>query len=58
MHIENPQVSIVMGSKSDLPIMKEAEDILQKLGIPYELTLVSAHRTPDRMFDFAKKAQS
>lgn len=58
MHIENPQVSIVMGSKSDLPIMKEAEDILQRLGIPYELTLVSAHRTPDRMFDFAKKAQS
>ncbi|MDG4944878.1 5-(carboxyamino)imidazole ribonucleotide mutase [Weeksellaceae bacterium KMM 9713] len=58
MHIENPLVSIVMGSKSDLPIMKEAEDILQRLGIPYELTLVSAHRTPDRMFDFAKKAQS
>lgn len=58
MHIENPMVSIVMGSKSDLPIMKEAEKTLQLLGIPYELTLVSAHRTPDRLVDFAKTAHT
>ncbi|MDO5655717.1 MAG: 5-(carboxyamino)imidazole ribonucleotide mutase [Flavobacteriaceae bacterium] len=49
-------VSIVMGSRSDLAVMKEAEEILQQLGIRYELTLVSAHRTPDRMFEYAKTA--
>lgn len=45
-----------MGSTSDLPIMKEAAEILKSFGIPYELTIVSAHRTPERMFDYAKSA--
>ncbi|MEL6717215.1 MAG: 5-(carboxyamino)imidazole ribonucleotide mutase [Bacteroidota bacterium] len=50
------QVSIIMGSDSDLPIMRQAADILKELGIAFELTVVSAHRTPERMFEFAKKA--
>lgn len=45
-----------MGSTSDLPIMKDAAEILKTFGIPYELTIVSAHRTPERMFDYAKSA--
>jgi 5-(carboxyamino)imidazole ribonucleotide mutase len=51
-------VSIIMGSQSDLPIMQQAADFLKSLEIPYELTVVSAHRTPERMFDFAKSAIS
>ncbi len=51
-----PQVSIIMGSDSDLPVMRQAADILKEFGVPFELTVVSAHRTPDRMFEFAKKA--
>jgi 5-(carboxyamino)imidazole ribonucleotide mutase len=51
-------ISIIMGSDSDLPIMKEAAEILQQFDIPYELTIVSAHRTPQRMFDFASTAKS
>lgn len=50
------KVGIIMGSQSDLSIMKEAGDVLKELGIDYELTVVSAHRTPDRMFDYAKTA--
>lgn len=46
-----------MGSDSDLPIMKEAAEILEELGISYELTIVSAHRTPDRMYKYAKSAK-
>ena len=46
-----------MGSQSDLPIMEQAADFLKNLGIPYELTVVSAHRTPERMFDYAQKAK-
>jgi len=46
-----------MGSDSDLPIMKEAVEILEELGISYELTIVSAHRTPDRMYKYAKSAK-
>jgi 5-(carboxyamino)imidazole ribonucleotide mutase len=49
-------VGIIMGSKSDLPIMQEAADVLQSLGIQFEITVVSAHRTPERMFDYAKSA--
>ena len=45
-----------MGSDSDLPVMKPAADFLESLNIPYELTIVSAHRTPDRMIDFAQNA--
>jgi 5-(carboxyamino)imidazole ribonucleotide mutase len=51
-------VSIIMGSDSDLPIMKQAADVLSELGVAFELTIVSAHRTPARMFDFAKTARS
>jgi 5-(carboxyamino)imidazole ribonucleotide mutase len=51
-----PQVGIIMGSSSDLTIMQAAADILKELGINYEISVVSAHRTPDRMFDYAKKA--
>ncbi|MEL7020015.1 MAG: 5-(carboxyamino)imidazole ribonucleotide mutase [Bacteroidota bacterium] len=50
-------ISIIMGSDSDLPIMRQAADILKTFDLPFELTIVSAHRTPDRMFDFAKQAQ-
>jgi 5-(carboxyamino)imidazole ribonucleotide mutase len=49
-------VSIIMGSRSDLETMREAVDTMTEFGIPYELTVVSAHRTPDRMFTFAKGA--
>ena len=45
-----------MGSDSDLPVMKDAASILDELNVPYELTVVSAHRTPERMYDFAKEA--
>ena len=45
-----------MGSDSDLPIMKQAAEVLTELNIPFELTIVSAHRTPERMFDYAKTA--
>ncbi len=51
-----PLVSIIMGSDSDLPVMNAAADILKELNIPYELTIVSAHRTPKRMFEFAEGA--
>lgn len=51
-----PLVGIIMGSDSDLPIMQEAADILEELNIPYELTIVSAHRTPERMYEYAKTA--
>jgi 5-(carboxyamino)imidazole ribonucleotide mutase len=51
------QVGIIMGSKSDLPIMSEAALVLEELGVGYELTVVSAHRTPDRMVDYAKTAK-
>jgi 5-(carboxyamino)imidazole ribonucleotide mutase len=50
------QVGIIMGSESDLKIMNEAADILRELGVGFELTVVSAHRTPDRMMDYAKQA--
>lgn len=50
-------VGIIMGSKSDLPIMSKAADELDRLGVQFEITVVSAHRTPDRMVDYAKTAQ-
>lgn len=49
-------ISIIMGSDSDLPVMRQAADVLKELEVPFELTIVSAHRTPDRMFEFAKTA--
>ena len=54
--MSKPIVSIVMGSDSDLPVMQQAADILTSFEIPFELDIVSAHRTPDKMMDFAKKA--
>jgi 5-(carboxyamino)imidazole ribonucleotide mutase len=49
-------VSIIMGSDSDLPVMQKAADILTELQVPFEMSIVSAHRTPERMFEFAKTA--
>ncbi len=49
-------VSIIMGSDSDLPIMREAAEVLEGMNIPLEVTVVSAHRTPDRLYTFAKGA--
>lgn len=51
-----PLVSIIMGSDSDLPVMQEAGKALEEFNIEYEITIVSAHRTPERMFEFAKNA--
>ncbi len=52
----NPLVGIIMGSDSDLPIMKEAALVLEEFGITFEITIVSAHRTPERMFNYAREA--
>ena len=52
----NVLVGIIMGSKSDLPVMQEAAKALDELGVGYEITVVSAHRTPKRMFDYANNA--
>ena len=50
------KVGIIMGSKSDLTVMKDAADTLQEFGIDFEVNIVSAHRTPEKMFNYAKKA--
>ncbi len=52
-----PQVGIIMGSQSDLPVMAEAAQFLEDMGIAFELTVVSAHRTPKRMIDYAESAR-
>ena len=52
-----PPVAIIMGSQSDWPTMKHAADILDALGVGYEARIISAHRTPDRMAEFAKSAK-
>jgi len=52
----SPLVAIIMGSDSDLDVMKEAAKILDEFAVPYELTVVSAHRTPERMYSFANEA--
>jgi len=54
----SPEVGIIMGSKSDLPVMQDAVDILALFGARVEVTIVSAHRTPQRMFDYAQNAAS
>ena len=51
-----PKVGLIMGSQSDWPTMKEAASILEELGVPYEARIVSAHRTPDRLWDYGKSA--
>jgi 5-(carboxyamino)imidazole ribonucleotide mutase len=50
------KVGIIMGSKSDLPVMQDAADMLKELGVDFEITVVSAHRTPKRMFEYAETA--
>jgi 5-(carboxyamino)imidazole ribonucleotide mutase len=54
--VKRPIVGIIMGSDSDLPAMKGAAEMLERFGVPYELTVVSAHRTPKRMADYAGSA--
>jgi 5-(carboxyamino)imidazole ribonucleotide mutase len=56
--MSKPQVGIIMGSQSDLAIMNDAAKILETLDIPFEISIVSAHRTPDKMFDYASTAVS
>ena len=51
------KVGIIMGSDSDLPVMKKAADFLDIMGIDYEITIVSAHRTPERLYNYAKTAK-
>ena len=51
------RVGIIMGSDSDLPVMQEAADILRELGVTHEMTIVSAHRTPARLYDYAETAR-
>ena len=50
------EVGIIMGSQSDWPTMREAAQVLDELGIPYEARIVSAHRTPDRLWDYGRAA--
>jgi len=56
--MSKPQVGIIMGSQSDLAVMNEAAKILESLNIPFEISIVSAHRTPDKMFEYASAAVS
>ncbi|GLR63323.1 5-(carboxyamino)imidazole ribonucleotide mutase [Marinospirillum insulare] len=53
-----PQVGVIMGSKSDWPTMERAAALLEELGVSYEVEVVSAHRTPDKLFTYAKGAQA
>src|SRR5262245_37191007 len=55
---EKPKVGIIMGSPTDWPTMKHAADVLAELGIPHETKVVSAHRTPQRLYDYAKGAKA
>lgn len=55
--MNGPKVGIIMGSDSDLNVMKEAAKVLEEFGVPYEITIVSAHRTPERMYEYAKSAR-
>ncbi len=52
----NPKAAVIMGSDSDLAVMQQAAEILHEFDVPYELTIVSAHRTPDRLFEYARTA--
>ena len=55
--MSDAQVGIIMGSKSDLKVMKQAGVVLKQFGVPFEITVVSAHRTPQRMMDYAVHAE-
>lgn len=54
---DNLMVGVAMGSESDLPVMEEAAEVLSGFGVPFEMRVLSAHRTPDAMHDYAKSAQ-
>src|SRR6201989_494725 len=54
--MSQPKIGIIMGSKSDLNVMQDAANVLKELGVAYEITVVSAHRTPERMFTYAREA--
>jgi 5-(carboxyamino)imidazole ribonucleotide mutase len=54
--VSNPLVGVIMGSESDLPVMQGAVDVLVDFGVPYEVRVVSAHRTPDVMYEYAHSA--
>ncbi len=54
----NPLVGIIMGSDSDLPVMQQAAEMLTEFGVPHEITIVSAHRTPQRLFEYARTAEA
>jgi 5-(carboxyamino)imidazole ribonucleotide mutase len=54
--MENPLVSIIMGSESDMPVMNQASEILREFNVPFEIKVVSAHRTPKAMFGYAEMA--
>ena len=54
--MNSPRVSIIMGSASDLPVMEKVAEVLEELGVQSEMTVVSAHRTPERMFEHAEQA--
>tara|TARA_Y100001970_G_scaffold68675_4_gene87520 strand:+ start:15916 stop:16404 length:489 start_codon:yes stop_codon:yes gene_type:complete len=54
----NPLISVIMGSDSDLPTMKHAIEIIEEFSIPYEVKVISAHRTPDLMYEYAETAKS
>ncbi|HMR17685.1 MAG TPA: 5-(carboxyamino)imidazole ribonucleotide mutase [Sphingobacterium sp.] len=56
MSSQSIQVGIIMGSKSDLPVMQDAVDVLKELQVGFDVTIVSAHRTPHRMFEYAEQA--
>jgi 5-(carboxyamino)imidazole ribonucleotide mutase len=58
MSADQPVVGIIMGSQSDWPTMRHAAEILDELGIAYETRIVSAHRTPERLYDYARSARS
>lgn len=58
MSDQSPVIGIIMGSQSDWETMKNAADVLDALNVPYETKIVSAHRTPDRLYDYAKTAKS
>ncbi|OSQ30540.1 5-(carboxyamino)imidazole ribonucleotide mutase [Thalassospira sp. MCCC 1A03138] len=58
MSDQRPVIGIIMGSQSDWETMKNAADVLDALQVPYETKIVSAHRTPDRLYDYAKSAKS
>lgn len=55
---EKPLVGVIMGSKSDWDVMKNCTDMLEKLGVPYEVKVISAHRAPDLLFEFTTSAES